>query len=90
MIHLNRSTKDQVFVLRDGWHLIHNGRVPRVSWVDRGGALAQLGLLQSGYSVITSGGTIKHLKKTVLEGPSYPNPWPSKKFKNNCAQGHLP
>ena len=61
MIHLTCSTKDQVFVLRDGWHLIFNGVVPRITWTSRGGAEAQLDLLRSGYSVLTPTCDIKHV-----------------------------
>lgn len=61
MIHLTISTKNQTFLLRDGWHLIFNGRVPHgAAWADRGGAEAQLSLLEAGYSTINEKGRIQH------------------------------
>ena len=59
MIHITASTKNQTFLLRDTWHLIFQGVVPKVEWQERGAAEAQLSLLESGHSVLTPTGGIK-------------------------------
>lgn len=53
--------RDEVFQLRDGWHVAFRGIVPRATWPERGPAEAQLSLLQKGYSILLDDGTIKHI-----------------------------
>ena len=53
--------KDEVFFLHNAYHVIFNGVVVRAEWQERGPAEAQLSLLKSGYSVLTSSGGVKHV-----------------------------
>ena len=41
--------KEYVFCLRDGWHVMWQGRVCSPVWMERGPAEAYLDLLRSGY-----------------------------------------
>jgi len=53
--------KNEVVRLRGGWHVVWQGQMPVTSWTDKSGALAQLALLRSGYTVLAEDGRLRHV-----------------------------
>ncbi len=62
-----RVLKNEVFHLRGGWHLVWNGHVPVTAWADKGGALAQLELLCSGYTRMCDDGSLRHIGAATVK-----------------------
>jgi hypothetical protein len=58
--------RNEVFNLHGAWRLVWDGCVPLTCWADKGAALAQLRLLEDGYSAMCSDGRIQHVGRKAV------------------------
>jgi hypothetical protein len=60
--------RNEVFNLHGAWRLVWDGSVPATCWRDRGGAEAQLWLLETGYSALCADGTLRYVGQKAVRG----------------------